>query len=345
MMRAPDPDLPSAAASAAGPELPSAHGPAAESGLPSAGAVAGPTAFHLDRAAVRRAFDRASAGYDDAAVLQARVRAELLERLPLIPIEPARVLDLGSGTGQAALALKRRYRRAMVIALDIAPGMLREARRRSRPLRRIERVCADAYRLPFGTASIDLVFSNLLLQWCDEIDAALTEIRRVLRPGGFVAFSTLGPDTLHELRAAWAAADGSSHVNAFLDMHDVGDALTRAGFAEPVLDVERVALTYPDVLALTRDLKAIGAHNVTGGRPRGLTGRHRWRAMSEAYESYRRDGRLPATYEVVYGAAWGPEARMGLRPLGPTATPGGGIAPGREEILISPSAIRRRPRP
>lgn len=291
----------------------------------------------LDRAGVRRSFDRASAGYDGAAVLQARVRAELLDRLRWIGVEPAHVLDLGCGTGDGARQLKRRYPRALTLALDIAPGMLREAGRRSRPFRRFERVCADAYRLPLADASIDLAFSNLLLQWCDAPDEVLAEIRRALRPGGFFSFSTLGPDTLRELRAAWRAADDRAHVNSFLDMHDVGDALTRAGFAEPVLDVERFTLSYTDVLALTRDLKAIGAHNVATARHRGLTGRGKWREMTRFYETFRSEGRLPATYEVIYGAAWSREAR---------ASSGEGLsdASSRGEVHISPGAIRRRRR-
>lgn len=297
--------------------------------------------FRLDRAGVRLAFDRASATYDDAAVMQARVRQELLDRLRWIGIAPARVLDLGCGTGYGALELKRRYRRATVVALDIAPGMLREARRRNRPFRRIERVCADAARLPVAAASLDLVFSNLLLQWCAP-DDALAEIRRALRPGGFLTFSTLGPDTLRELRSAWSAADDAPHVNTFLDMHDIGDALTRAGFTEPVLDVERIELTYPDVAALTRDLKAIGAHNVVSERRRGLTGRGKWRAMAEAYEAFRRDGRLPASYEVVYGAAWCGEPRLERTDRGAATEGARGSASG-EEVRISPAAIRRRP--
>ncbi len=302
------------------------------------GAGAPPSLCRLDRAGVRRSFDRASTGYDAAAVLQARVRTELLDRLRWIGIAPIRVLDLGCGTGEGARQLKRRYPRALTLALDIAPGMLREARRRSRPFRRIERVCADTYRLPLADASIDLVFGNLLLQWCDAPDEVLAEVRRVLRPGGFFSFSTLGPDTLTELRASWTAADDASHVNAFLDMHDVGDALTRAGFAEPVLDVERITLSYADVLALTRDLKAIGAHNVTSGRRRGLTGPGKWRVMTEHYETFRRDGRLPATYEVIYGAAWSREASAASG-RGEIGSPAGG------EVRISPAAIRRRPRP
>ncbi|HEU4623489.1 MAG TPA: malonyl-ACP O-methyltransferase BioC [Steroidobacteraceae bacterium] len=285
----------------------------------------------LDPAGVRSAFERASAAYEAAAVLQARVGGELLERLALFKFEPQLVLDLGAGTGRLTGELKRAYKRATVVALDIAPGMLREARRHLGLFRRFERVCGDVRRLPFADASVDLAVSNLMLQWCDDLDVALAEIRRVLKPDGFFSFSTFGPDTLRELRSAWAAVDDYTHVNTFLDMHDVGDALARAGLSEPVLDVERVTLTYPNVLALMRDLKVIGAHNVTAGRARGLTGRSRLRRMEEAYEAYRRDGRIPATYEVVYGAAWGSAGR-------------GAVAALDGEVRIPPSAIRRRVR-
>ena len=163
--------------------------------------------FGLDRRAVARAFDRASGSYDAAAELQQRVRLELLGRLEELQVSPRAVLDLGAGTGHGARALKRRYPGATVVAVDIATGMLEQARRQSRWLRRFERVRADAYALPFADGSFDLVFSNLMLQWCDEPDAALAEIRRVLKPDGFFAFTTFGPDTLKELRAAWAAVD------------------------------------------------------------------------------------------------------------------------------------------
>ena len=290
-------------------------------------------AFRLDRPGVRAAFERASARYEAAAVLQARVADELLNRLELFKFTPGVVLDLGAGTGRMTSELKRRYRRALTIALDLAPGMLREARKHQQLFRRFERVCGDAMRLPFADASVDVVVSSLMLQWCDPPDPAFTEIRRVLKPDGLVAFSTLGPDTLRELRTAWAEADGTSntynHVNHFTDMHDVGDALVRAGLSEPVLDVDRLQLTYPDALALMRDLKAIGAHNVTAGRPRALLGRERLRRMQDAYETFRRDGRLPATYEVVYGVAWGAAGR-------PASAMVGG------EAHIAPGAIRRR---
>ena len=273
--------------------------------------------FHLDRARTRRAFDRAARGYDAVAVVQGRVREELLGRLDVVRIEPAVVLDLGAGTGHASIALKRRYRTAQVVALDLSPAMLAEAARRQTLLRRFRRVCADAAALPLGEASVDLVFSNLVLHWCNDPDAVFRECRRVLRPGGLFTFSTFGPDTLVELRRAWAAADGYTHVNRFIDMHDLGDALVRAGLAEPVMDVERLTLTYATAQDLMRDLEAIGARNANDGRPRGLTGKGTLARMIAAYERFRRDGRLPATCEVVYGQAWAPVAR----PL-PQAAPG-----------------------
>lgn len=290
-------------------------------------------AFRLERPEIRASFDRASTTYEAAAVLQAQVADELVNRLEPFNFKPEVVLDLGAGTGRMTSALKKRYRRALVIAVDLAPGMLREARRHQQLLRRFERVCGDATRLPIADASVDVVVSSLMLQWCHPPDEAFAEIRRVLKPGGFVAFSTLGPDTLKELRSAWADADGEqppyNHVNHFTDMHDVGDAVVRAGLSEPVLDVDRVQLTYENALSLMRDLKSIGAHNVTAGRPRGLVGRTKLKRMQDAYETFRRDGRLPATYEVVYGVAWGAAGR-------PASAVVGG------EVHISPSAIRRR---
>jgi malonyl-CoA O-methyltransferase len=285
--------------------------------------------FRIDGARVRRSFGRSARDYAAAAVLQQRVRDELLERLDVVRLEPATVLDLGAGPGHAARALKRRYRSSQVVAMDLAEGMLREAARQQSLLRRFRRVCGNAAALPLRDGSVDLVFSNLMLQWCNDPDAVFRECRRVLRPGGLLTFTTFGPDTLVELRRAWAAADGYAHVNRFIDMHDLGDALVRSGLAEPVLDVERYTLTYAEVRDLMRDLKAIGAHNANAGRPRGLTGKRALAAMVEAYESCRRDGRLPATYEVVYGQAWCPNE-----------LPQGRLAQG--EVLVPLSKIGRR---
>jgi malonyl-CoA O-methyltransferase len=301
--------------------------------LPGRGAEAGAPvdAFELDPARVRHSFSDAAHSYDSAAVLQARIRDELLERLDVLTMRPQLVLDLGAGTGHGAASLKRRYRGATVVALDHALGMLLEAGRRQTLWRRFARVAGDAAALPLRDGVADMVFSSLLLQWCNDPDRVLGECRRVLRPGGVLHLATLGPDTLLELRRAWQAADPSHvHVSRFLDMHDVGDALVRAGFAEPVLDVERYTLTYADARDLMRDLKAIGAHNATAGRARGLTGKRTLARMLDAYELDRRDGRLPATYEVVYAQAWAPE-----RPARPRGE-------ARGEVLVPLSGIQRR---
>ena len=264
------------------------------------------------RSRIGRAFDRASRGYDGAAVLQTDVRDILLQRLELARLEPAAILDAGASTGHASIALKRRYPKARVIALDIAADMLREAGRRQRFRRRFDRVCADAARLPFADRSVDLVFCSLMLQWCDP-DVVLQEFRRVLKPGGLLTLSSYGPDTLRELRTAWAAVDDDPHVNLFIDMHDLGDAVVRAGFAAPVLDVERYTLHYQDVPALIRDLRAVGANTLLpntrdsdNSGARGLTGRGKFAAMQRAYERFRREARLPASYEVVFANAWTP---------------------------------------
>lgn len=262
--------------------------------------------LQLDRQQMRHAFDRAAASYDAAAELQCEIGDRLIERMDFISIKPRRILDLGAGTGKFTAALMKRYRSADVVALDIAPAMLAHARRRGGWLRKPQCVCADAERLPFADDSFDFVFSNLMLQWCSDLEAAFTELRRVLAPGGLLMFTSLGPDTLMELRASWEAADGYTHVNRFIDLHDVGDLLLHTRWAEPVMDSERITVTYRELRRLLQDLKDIGAHNVTHGRPRGLTGTQRWRRFEQAYEGRREDGVLPASYEVVYGHAWSP---------------------------------------
>jgi malonyl-CoA O-methyltransferase len=264
----------------------------------------------IDKARVRRAFGRAASRYDEAAVLQREIGGRMLERLDLVRLQPRTVLDLGCGTGHGSEALLRRYPKALVIALDIAHPMLLHARRRGTWLRRPRCVCGDAERLPLADHGVDLIYSNATLQWCGDLDATFRELLRVLIPGGLLMFTTFGPDTLRELRSAWSQADGHSHVSSFPDMHDLGDGLVRAHFADPVMDVERLTVTYREVGDLLRDLKVLGAHNATAGRPRGMTGKGRLRAMTQAYEGFRVAGRLPASYEVVYGHAWAPVQRL-----------------------------------
>jgi malonyl-CoA O-methyltransferase len=297
--------------------------------------VSAPDEYALDAARVRRSFDRAAATYEDAAVLHAEVRDNLLARLDLMALAPRITLDAGAGTGLAARALKRRYPKSLVIALDFSQLMLQAAGRQQTWLRRFARVCADAARLPLADGSVDLIFSNLMLQWCQP-DAVFAEFRRVLAPQGLVCFTTLGPDTLRELRSAWAKVDSRTHVNQFIDMHDLGDALVRAGLASPVLDVERYTLTYLDLKRVAADLKATGAHNSTMGRARGLTGRSKLDKLQAAYEPFRRDGRLPATYEVVFGHAWAPRT---------AATPPGTHAAASVSLEHVKQQLRARRRP
>lgn len=263
----------------------------------------------IDKLQARRAFERAASGYDRVAVLQREVGQRLSERLDLVRLQPQRLLDLGCGTGELSGQLLRRYAKSEVIALDFAFPMLQLARRRGRWLRRPRCLCADAEHLPLATASCDLVFSNLALQWCNDLRRTFEDLLRVLRPGGLLLFSTFGPDTLKELRSSWQQVDDRSHVNLFLDMHDLGDILLSLGYLDPVMDAEWMTLTYADLDGLMADLKWLGAHNVTQDRPRGLTGKGRLTALRQAYETFRRNGQLPATYELVYGHAWAPQQR------------------------------------
>ncbi len=270
-----------------------------------------------EKSQVRAAFNRSARNYDGVAVLQREVGDRLLERLDLIRLQPKTILDIGSGTGYISDALTRRYRKAQVISLDLADNMLRLARKRQGWFSRQRFVCGDAESLPLADGSVDMIVSNLTLQWCHDLDAVFAEFRRVLAPEGVVLFATLGPDTLKELRRAWQAVDGLSHVNAFIEMHDVGDAMLRARLADPVMDVEHLTMTYGSVLAIMRDLKTLGAHNVTQGRARGLTGKNHLAQMIKHYEQFRRDGVLPVTYEVVYGNAWRAQLSEGTNNAGP----------------------------
>ncbi len=270
----------------------------------------------LDKRAVRRAFDRAAASYDAAAELQHEVCRRSLERLDFIRHAPLRILDAGSGTGNAWRGLAARYPRARMVALDLAPGMLRQARAATPWHQRLLRrqpapVCGDLEQLPLANGCMDLVWSNLALQWVNVLPRAFAEMRRVLAPGALLMFTTFGPDTLKELRAAQSGTDGRPHVSGFIDMHDIGDLLVQAGFADPVIDMETFTLTYADVQSLMRDLKAIGARNAAADRPPGLSGKGWLAAVTRNYEPLRRAGQLPATFEVVYGHAWCPLPRTG----------------------------------
>lgn len=274
-------------------------------------------AFALDKRQLRRSFDRAAATYDQAAVLQREVCLRALERLDLVNLEPGLIIDAGSGTGFGARALSKRYPRAAVLELDLADAMVRTARalrpwwRQWVGRRREMFVCGDNERMPIRDGAAEMVWSNLAFQWSDDLPGVFSECRRVLHAEGLLTFTTFGPDTLKELRQAFPPESGKVHVNRFLDMHDIGDMLVHAGFADPVMDMEVLTLTYDSVEQLMRELKALGAHNIAGGRGRGLTGRGTLLQLKNRYEALRRDGRLPATFEVIYGHAWKPQLRLG----------------------------------
>jgi malonyl-CoA O-methyltransferase len=264
--------------------------------------------YKLDRAQLRASFERAANTYDGAASLQREIADRLLERLDDVRMTPALALDIGCGTGYCTRALRRRYRDVYVVGLDLAHSMLRRASRRewwrffaSRP----DFVCGDTETMPLANGSVDLIVSNLTLQWCNPV-AAFAEFRRVLRPGGLLMFTSFGPDTLRELRVAWGGVDDRPHVHGFVDLRDIGDLLLASGFADPVVDVDRVVRRYPTVMHVLRELKQIGAHNVALGRTRGLMGKQRFARFQENYDTMRTSEGIPATYEIVFGHAWAP---------------------------------------
>ena len=299
----------------------------------------------FDTRQVRRAFSRSAAGYEGVASLQREIESRLLEQLDYLDdpalgrAPPQVVVDLGSGTGRAAAAMQRRWPRARVLALDMALPMLRQAGRRSAWWRRaagrdFARVCADARALPLAAAGVDVLFSNLCLQWVDDLPAVFASFRRVLRPGGLLLLSTFGPDTLAELREAFARADAAPHVSPFASIAPFGDALVRAGFRDPVLDRDLFVRAHPDMGHLMRELRAMGATNALAARRHALTGKARFAAAAAAYEAMRGgDGALPATWEAIYAHAWAPEAGAPIR------DGDGEIA----SVPVSRIPIRRRP--
>lgn len=288
----------------------------------------------VDQRQVRRNFARAAATYDDAAVLQREIGSRMLERLDYVRIVPQRVVDLGCGTGAGLTALQQRYPQATLVGIDLSEAMLRAGRAQRVRLnwllpflrgRRVSLVGGDAASLPLASRSIGLLWSNLMMHWLDDPLTVFRELHRVLDVGGLLMFSTFGPDTLKELRASFH--DAYAHTQRFTDMHDYGDMLLECGFADPVMDAERVTLTYADFDRLLSDLRRSGANCAMHSRRRGLTTGQAWAAVRAAYQERARDGLLPATFEVVYGHAWKAQ---------PTKT-----ADGRAIVRFEPKARER----
>jgi malonyl-CoA O-methyltransferase len=282
----------------------------------------------LKRKDVRRRFDRAALLFDEADFVHRATFAALIERLAPVVIGPSRILDLGAATGRGSRELAKAFRKSRVISCDWSGEMLRIARRKKPLLSKLAELQGDAMHIPLQTGSIDLVFANLLLPWIGDLPACVREIARVLKKGGVFAFATLGPDSLLELRAAWSVDDDYDHVNSFPDMHDVGDALVQGGLADPVLDIDRLAITYRDSNSLYRDLTASGARNSLANRRKTLTGKQRFDAVKRTLATGTDGGELSLTLELVYGHAWG---------TGPRARTG--------EYVVAPAEITRRQRP
>jgi malonyl-CoA O-methyltransferase len=276
------------------------------------------TAPQIDVPAARRRFERAAPTYAEVSVLAREVEARMAERLQYVRHEPKLILDAGCGPGEGLRLLRRHYPKAQLLGVDNAWSMARAARRAPSLVERAKSIlsgaashhaCADLARLPLGASSVGMIWSNLALAWAQEPPAALAEFARVLEPGGLLMFSTYGPDTLKELRDASAQLDAYAHVHRFVDMHDLGDMLGAAGFGQPVMDIDVVTLDYSDVDAIARDLRLSGQSNIDAGRRRGLMTPRAWARMVSAYEVRRRRGKLPATFEIIYGHAWRAQPR------------------------------------
>ena len=300
-----------------------------------------PQQFNIDARAARWRFTRTAVATPADDVLAREVEQRMAARLQLMTLQPTRILDVGSGAATALPLLRQRYADAAIVAVDLVPERIRHVgarattvmdrlnsvlRRRRAP--HIHAVAADMTKLPFAHGQFELLWSNLALNWSDSMPDTLAEWRRVVAIGGLVMFSAYGPDTLRELRAVCAATAPGARVHGFVDMHDIGDMLVAAGFADPVMDMEHITLTYGTFEALVADLRTTGQTNVLSARPRGMLGRGTAQALRAAYDAHRVAGRLPATVEVIYGHAWKPAARV--------------IADGRAVVQFTPPAAGRR---
>lgn len=264
----------------------------------------------MEKLAIAHSFNKAAHTYDAHAFLQREVGARLLQRLQLLKHPPLRILDIGSGTGYFTRKVQLLFPKSRIIGLDLAERMTHFSRAQQgwRPFQgRPQYVCGDAGNLPFKKETFDLVVSNLTLQWCNSLRSVFSECMRVLKPEGAFFFTTLGPYTLRELRNSWAHTGASTHVNEFIDMHDIGDSLLQSAFVSPVVDMETLTLTYSSVQQLLYDLKFTGARHLAATRPMALTTKTKFKLMLANYESYKTaQGLYPASFEIIYGHALRP---------------------------------------
>ena len=258
----------------------------------------------LNNKHIRRRFERIASQFDSADFVHATTREGLLRRLEPILIEAKTIIDLGSATGSASRILKKRFRKADVISVDISHNMLCEARKKKVWLSRATYTQADAVSLPFRNACVDLVFANMLLPWLNDPALVFMEIARVLRKGGVFAFTTLGPDSFREIAQAWSQIDGQVHVNRFADMHNLGDDLVNSGLRDPVVDVDRLSINYKNSEKLFTDLTNNGARNTLIARSQALTGKESFKAMLAALTDPNK-GDITLNLELIYGHCWG----------------------------------------
>lgn len=264
----------------------------------------------LNRQHVRRRFERAAATFDESDFVHTVTRDGLLARLEPLLVEARTVIDLGAATGTANRALEKRFKGARVVSIDIAHNMLKKAREKRSWLSKTAFTQASAEALPFPDERVDVIFSNLLLPWVHDPSSIFSEVARVLRKGGVFTFATLGPDSLQEISRAWGSIDSNAHVNRFLDMHDLGDRLVAAGLRDPVLDVDRLSVSYENSARLFADLTAVGARNTLNQRAKSLTGKQRYAAMVSALEATAVDGQITLDLELVFGHCWGAGPKM-----------------------------------
>lgn len=281
---------------------------------------------YCQRDVIRR-FDQAARTFADSDFVYRHTFDGLIERMQPMQLKVERILDLGSAIGAGSRRLAKSFRRSRVVSLDISTDMLKIARRNRSRFARVSELRADAIHLPLVTGSIDLICANMLLPWVGQPEIFFAEIARVLRSDGLFVYSTLGPASLGGLRRAWGDDDRHAHVGPFIDMHNVADAIVRAGLRDPIVDVDSLFIDYRDLSSLFRDLTAAGARNCLRARFPGLTGRHRFTRMKRDLQDQFENGVLSIELELIYGHAWG---------NGPLRSPG--------EIQIDPSQIGRRQR-
>ena len=256
----------------------------------------------LDHTLVANSFNKVAPHYAKHALLQHQVARSLSERLDDLALTPLKIADIGCGSGGLCTLISQQYPSADLYAVDIAPQMVAIAQQQCQRSNN-HFLCANSQQIPFASQQFDVVASNLMLQWCSDYSSVLREFKRILKPQGVLLFSSLGPDTLQELKTSWTTVDDYTHINAFVDLHDLGDQLVQHGFQMPVLDIDRLTYHYPDAWSVMRSLKNVGAHNLNAGRSRTLYGKNKLAAVINAYEKYRQADGLPVTYEVIYGYA------------------------------------------